>query len=132
MFYLTTHSTHVMYSYMASDIWLRTTQIAREETRCRHIGYSFRLAARVLLYASSHKQDNTYHGLCYTSRGALAGTRNSSMGPPHKGSIRRPIAHHERTLLPRSYNSLPSYINTKQGNASGWAHLGREGVTGCR
>ena len=30
----------------------RTTQIAREETRCRHdIGYSFRLAARVLLYA---------------------------------------------------------------------------------
>ena len=26
--------------------------------------------------------DNTYHGLCYTSRGALAGTRNSSMGPP--------------------------------------------------
>ena len=25
----------------------------------------------------SHRQDNTYHGLCYTSRGALAGTRNS-------------------------------------------------------
>ena len=25
---------------------------------------------------------NTYHSLCYTSRGALAGTRNSSMGPP--------------------------------------------------
>ena len=24
--------------------------------------------------------------------GALAGTRNSSMGPPHEGSIRRPIA----------------------------------------
>ena len=55
--------------------------------RCRHIGYSFRLAARVLLYASSHRQDNTYHGLCYTSRGALAGTRNSSMGSPHEGSI---------------------------------------------
>ena len=44
----------------------------REETCCRHIGYSFRLAARVLLYASSHIQDNTYHGLCYTSRGELA------------------------------------------------------------
>ena len=64
----------------------------REETRCRHIGYSFRLAARVLLYASSHRQDNTYHSLCYTSRGALAGTINSSVGPPHEGSIRRPIA----------------------------------------
>ena len=47
-----------------------------------NMGYYFRLAARVLLYASSHSQDNTYHDLCYTSRGALAGTRNSSMGPP--------------------------------------------------
>ena len=77
---------------MASDIWLRTIMILRKETRCRHIGYSFRLTARVLLYAPSHRQDSTYHGLCYTSRGALAGTRNSSMGSPHEGSIRRPIA----------------------------------------
>ena len=92
MFYLTTHVTHFIYGYMASDIWLRTILIERKETRCRHIGYSYRLTARVLLYASSHRQDNTYHGLCYTSCGALAGTRNSSMGPPHEGSIRRPIA----------------------------------------
>ena len=39
-----------------------------------------------------HRQDSTYYGLCYTSRGSQAGTRNSSMGPPHEGSIRRPIA----------------------------------------
>ena len=76
--YLTTHST----LFMASDIWLRTILIVRKETRCRYIGYSYRLTARVLLYAPSHRQDNTYHGLCYTSRGALAGTRNSSMGGP--------------------------------------------------
>ena len=80
MFYLTTHSTHFIYGYMASDIWLRTILIVRKETRCRHIGYSYRLTARDLLYAPSHRQDNTYHGLCYTSRGALAGTINSSMG----------------------------------------------------
>ena len=43
--------------------------MVREETRCRHIGYVFRLAAMVLLYAPSHRQDSTYHGLCYTSRG---------------------------------------------------------------
>ena len=78
MFYLTTHSTHFIYGYMASYIWLRTILIVRKETRCRHIGYSFRLTARVLLYAPSHRQDSTYHSLCYTSRGALAGTRNSS------------------------------------------------------
>ena len=75
MFYLTTHSTHFIYGYMASDIWLRTILIVRKETRCRHIGNSYRLTARVLLYAPSHRQDNTYHSLCYTSRGALAGTR---------------------------------------------------------
>ena len=92
MFYLTTHSTHFIYGYMASDIWLRTILIVRKETRCRHIGYSFRLTARVLLCAPSHRQDSTYHGLCYTSRGALAGTRNSSKGLPHEGSIRRPTA----------------------------------------
>ena len=92
MFYLTTHSTHFIYGYMASDIWLRTILIVRKQTRCCHIGYSYRLTARVLLYAPSHRQDNTYHGLCYTSRGGLAGTRNSSMGPPHEGLIRRPIA----------------------------------------
>ena len=106
MFHLTTHSTHFIYGYMASDIWLRTILIVRKETHYRHIGYSLRLTARVLLYAPSHRQDNTYHGLCYTSRGALAGTRNSSMGPPHEGSIRRPIAPRAKTLLPRSYISL--------------------------
>ena len=78
MFYLTTHSTHFIYGYMVSNI-----HIEREETCCGHyMGYSFRLAARDLLYAPSHSQDSTYHNLCYTSCGALAGTRNSSMGPP--------------------------------------------------
>ena len=93
MFYLTMPSSHFIYGYMASDIWLRTILIVRKETGCRHIGYSFRLTARVLLYAPFHRQDSTYHGPCYTSRGALAGMKNSSMGPPHEGSIRRPIAH---------------------------------------
>ena len=51
-----------------------TIQIAREETRCRYMGY-FRLATsyKGSLYASadleaSHRQDSTYHVLCYTSR----------------------------------------------------------------
>ena len=32
-FYLTTHSTHCIYGYMASDIWLRTMLIVRKEGR---------------------------------------------------------------------------------------------------
>ena len=54
MFYLTTHSTHFIYSHMVSDIWFRTIHIAKQESSCGHIGYSFRLTARVLLYAPSH------------------------------------------------------------------------------
>ena len=73
----------------------------REETRCRHLGYSFRLAARVLLYASSHRQDNTYHGLCYTSRGAQSRTRNSSMGPPWRID--------PTTMSERSYHRATSH-----------------------
>ena len=82
VFYLMTHSKHFIYGYMASDIWLRTILIVREETRCRNMGNTFRIAARVLLYAPFHRQDSTYHGFCYTIRGTLAGTRNTSMGPP--------------------------------------------------
>ena len=116
MFYLTTHSTHFIYGYMASDIWLRTILIVRKETRCRHIGYSYQLTARVLLYAPSHRQDNTYHGLCYTSRGVLAGTRNNSVGPPMKDRPDDP-PHHERTLylwanidvLPSEFSSIPNF-----------------------
>ena len=74
-----------IYGYMASDMWLRTILIVRKETRCRHIGYSYRLTA-------------------------LAGTRNSSMGPPHEGSIRRPIAPRANTL-PLSYAPLLLHSN---------------------
>ena len=42
----------------------------------------FRLTARDLLYAPPHRQDSTNHSLCYTSHRALAGMRNSSIGPP--------------------------------------------------
>ena len=50
------------------------------------------------------QMDSIYHGLCYTSRGALAGTRNSSMGPPHEGSI---LTTH-RTMSERSYHGAIS------------------------
>ena len=93
---------------MASDIWLRTILIVRKETCCRRIGYSFRLATRVVLYAPSQRKDSTYYDLCYASRGALAGSRNSSMGPPHEGSIQRPIVPRANALTTEL--SLASFI----------------------
>ena len=89
--------------YMASDMWLRTILIVRKETRCRHIGYSYRLTTRVLLYAPSHKQDNTYHGLCYTSREHWLEREIAQWVHPMKNRSDDP-SHHERTLyvpLPR-------------------------------
>ena len=59
MFYLTMHSTHFICSYVASDIWLRTILIVRKETRCCHIGYSYRLTARV--FYMHHPTDRITH-----------------------------------------------------------------------
>ena len=93
----------------------------RAETRCRHMGYSFRLTAMVILYAPSHRQDSTYHGLCYTSRGAYRIAHSTAfVTPVEKHCLEREIAqwvhpmkdrsydpsHYERTLLPRRYISL--------------------------
>ena len=78
-----------------------TIQIAREEIHCCHMGYYFWLTARVLLYSPSHRQDSTYHDLCYTSCGALAGTRNSST--PWRID---PTTH--RTMSERSYYGATS------------------------
>ena len=69
-----------------------------------------RLAARVILYASPNRHDNTYHGLCYTSLGTLAGTSNSSIGSTVRNGSDDP-SHHERTLLPRIYISAPENRN---------------------
>ena len=92
-----------MFVWMCICMYGRTTRIAREETHFRHMGYSFRLAVRVILYAPFHRQDNTYHSLCYTSRGALTGTRNSSMGPPWRID---PTTH--CTMSERSYHGATS------------------------
>ena len=86
MIYLTTHSTHFIYGYMASDIWLRWLYGVRhmvnyhsDSERGNPLpphGLPFSIDSKGSLYAPSHRQDNTYHGLCYTCRGALAGMRN--------------------------------------------------------
>ena len=39
-------------------------------------GLFFPIGSKFFLFAPSHRQDSTYNGLCYTSSGALAGTRS--------------------------------------------------------
>ena len=47
---------------------------------------------------------------CYTSRGALAGTRKSSMGSPHEGSIRRPISPWANALTTELHLALVMWL----------------------
>ena len=77
MFYLTTHSTHFIYGYMVKE-----HSDSETGNPLPPHGLLFVLAARVLLYAPSHRQDRAYHGLCYASRGTLDGMRNSSVSSP--------------------------------------------------
>ena len=62
--------------YVLSYLWDGLYKRTFAEWCCRHMGYYFRLYMH-------HPTD---------SRGALAGMRNNSMGPPYGGPIRRPIA----------------------------------------
>ena len=78
MFYLTTHSTHFIYCYMASEIWSRTIFDSEKGNPLPPHRLLYPINNKgSFIYAPSHRQDNTYHGLCYTSRGALAETRQS-------------------------------------------------------
>ena len=55
MFYLTTHSTHFIYGYMASDIWLRTILIVRKRERERDVLFNDALNTFYLrLYGVRH------------------------------------------------------------------------------
>ena len=63
MFYLTTHSTHFMYGYMASDIWLRTILIMRKETCCCHIGYSY----QQWFFYMHHPKDRITHTTAFVT-----------------------------------------------------------------
>ena len=103
MFYLRTQSTHFIYGYMASDIWFRTILIVRKKTSCRHIGYSVRLTARVLLYAPSHRQDSTYHGLPVVEHWL---EREIAQWVHTMKDRSNDLSHHERTLIPLSYGSI--------------------------
>ena len=82
--YLTTHS----------ELYLRLYGVIHtvEDHSDSDMGYFFRLAVRVLLYASSHRQDNTYHSLCYTSSGAVAGTSDKRDQLKERESQRLPKA----------------------------------------
>ena len=63
----------------------------------------FPISSKCSFICTNPQQDSTYHGQCYTSRGALAGSRNRSMGPPCRID---PTIH--RTMSERYYHRATS------------------------
>ena len=95
MFYLTTHSTHfILRLYGVGHMLKRTIQIVREETSCRHMGYSFQLAEKPITKA--FVTPVVEHWL----------EREIAQWVHHMNDRSDDPSHHERTLLPRSYISL--------------------------
>ena len=104
-------NTFLFYGFMPSDIWRQTYGVRPFRERERKP--SFRLAARDLLYASSHRQNNTYHGLCYTSRGAMAGTRNSSI-PVSFNKPDNELTVHLSAWFPLGFGKIIQYRHGKE------------------
>ena len=91
MFYLTTHSTHFIYGYMASDMWYRTTQIAREEMLPPH-GLLFAISSKGYFYMH-HPIDRITHAMAFVTPVVEHWLeRDIAQCVHHEGSIQRPIA----------------------------------------
>ena len=69
--YLMTHSTHFIYGYMVSDIWLKTTVGKGGNLLLLLHGLLFPISSKESFIGQTNRQDSTYHDLCYTSCEAL-------------------------------------------------------------
>ena len=84
MFYLMTHSTHFYLRLYGVGHIVKDHSDSESRNLLLPHGILFTINSKGSFNAQSHRQASTYHILCYTSRGALVGTRNSSMGPTTK------------------------------------------------
>ena len=76
---------------------------SENETRCRHIGYSYRLTPRVLLYAPSHRQDSIVQTTAFVTPVVEHWLQReiAQWVHPMKDRSDDP-SHHERTLYLRA------------------------------
>ena len=86
MFYLTSHSTHFIYGYMVVRNMVKDHSDSEKGNLLPPLHrLFFPISSKSSFITPFHRQDSTYNSICfYTCRGALAGTRNSSMGPPKR------------------------------------------------
>ena len=81
MFYLTTHSTHFILRLYGVGHMVEDHLDSERGNPLPPHGLLFYMQ-QGFFYMHHPRQDSTYHSLCYTSRGALAGTRNIAKSRP--------------------------------------------------
>ena len=91
-------------------IWRRTNEIVREETRCHHMGYSFRLTEEV--FYMHYPTARIAHTMAFVKPVVehWLEWEIAQWDDPVKDRSDDP-SHHERMLLPWSYISLRSATN---------------------
>ena len=67
---------------MASDIMVKKHSDGERKNLLPPHRLLFSISSKGSFICIIPQRGYTYHGLCYTSRGALAETRNSPMTPP--------------------------------------------------
>ena len=103
IFYLMIHSTHLFFTVMCPNTY-GSLRFREETSSCCHMGYSFQLAARVLLDPPPHRQDSIYHRLCYT-HGPLA-EWEITWWVHHEGSIQQSVTPYADAL---PWNSIRKF-----------------------
>ena len=109
MFYLTTHSTHFIYGYMASDIWLRTILIGRKKPASAT--YTTLSDQQQGFFYMHHPSDRIAHTTAFVTPVVEHWLEReiAQWVHPMKDRSDDP-SRHERTLLPRSYILLQGTI----------------------
>ena len=103
MFYLTMHSTHLIYAYMASDIWLRTIEKGNPLPPYRLL-FLINSKGSFIMH---HPTDRIAHTTAFVTPVVEHWLEWEIAQWVHPMQDRSDDpSHHERTLLPRSYISF--------------------------
>ena len=124
MVYLTTHTTHFILRLYGVEHMVKDHSDNERGNPLLPHGILFPINSKGSFYMHHPSKGsfmciilqmgNTYHGLCYTSLGALVGTKkNCSMGPPLRID---PTTH--RTMIERSYHGATSSSPLFKGGCS--------------
>ena len=112
MFYLTTQSTHFILRLYSVGHMVKDLSDSERETRYRHMGYSFRLTARFFFYMHYPTDSRITHSTAFITPVVEHWLEREiaqwihPMDPTTNRTMSE-RSHHERTLLPLSYISLP-------------------------